>query len=166
VCDARQQIPRLACWCAADLEANLFWRAAGFLPTAMRQGGRRRGRRQIKYERAIGPALFAPSEEESEIKILPPTGNYFRSGHARKRQSLRAAADGAGAVGATPLAHHGPGDSDGYTTASLFTLHFSLPPPRSAGASRLTRAQQPPRRWPTIGRKTSHKNYFEILFGI
>lgn len=32
-------------WCADDLEANAFWKAAGFTFCGQREGGRRRGRK-------------------------------------------------------------------------------------------------------------------------
>lgn len=46
----------LQCWCAADLPANEFWRAAGFTATTTRDGGRSRNRKLILWRRPLAPA--------------------------------------------------------------------------------------------------------------
>lgn len=43
----------IQCWCAADLESNEFWRAAGFTHCSTRLGGSRRGRRHFLWRKAI-----------------------------------------------------------------------------------------------------------------
>jgi hypothetical protein len=45
--------------CAADLEANLFWRDLGFTCTGTVPGGRRRGRTINYWTRWLEPRLFA-----------------------------------------------------------------------------------------------------------
>lgn len=45
-------------WCADDLTANEFWRAAGFTFGGQREGGRRRGRKHNRWVLPIdGPQL-------------------------------------------------------------------------------------------------------------
>lgn len=46
--------------CAADLEANIFWRGMGFVCTAATPGGSRRGRLINSWSLSLGGALFAP----------------------------------------------------------------------------------------------------------
>jgi len=46
--------------CAADLEANLFWRDLGFTCTATTPGGRRRGRTLNHWTLWLEPRLFKP----------------------------------------------------------------------------------------------------------
>ena len=53
--------------CAADLEANLFWRDMGFTCTATLNGGRRRGRRINSWTLWLTPRLIALAE----IAIVP-----------------------------------------------------------------------------------------------
>lgn len=49
---------RIRLRCAADLEANLFWRAMGFVCVGSISGGRRRGRTLNIWMRWEGPNLF------------------------------------------------------------------------------------------------------------
>lgn len=53
----------LQCWCAADLPANDFWRAAGFTAAGTRPGGRSRNRKLILWRRPLAPAadILAPA---------------------------------------------------------------------------------------------------------
>lgn len=53
--------------CAADLEANLFWRDMGFTCVGTAQGGRRRGRRINAWVMWLQPRLI----ELAEIAVLP-----------------------------------------------------------------------------------------------
>jgi GNAT superfamily N-acetyltransferase len=47
-------------WCADDLEAQAFWRAAGFVPAGRRAGGQRRGRVHTLWARhLVTPPLLA-----------------------------------------------------------------------------------------------------------
>lgn len=50
-----QQVCELTCWCAADLEANLFWKAIGFKQSKQRAGGRARRRVHNLYLLAVPP---------------------------------------------------------------------------------------------------------------
>jgi GNAT superfamily N-acetyltransferase len=43
----------LALWCATDIEANSFWRDAGFIPIRTRRGGLRRARSHQLWARSI-----------------------------------------------------------------------------------------------------------------
>lgn len=43
----------IQCWCAADLEANDFWLAAGFTNCGTRPGGSRRARRHILWRKPL-----------------------------------------------------------------------------------------------------------------
>jgi hypothetical protein len=45
----------MQCWCAADLPANDFWRAAGYRPICQRSGGKRRDRNHILWRKALDP---------------------------------------------------------------------------------------------------------------
>jgi N-acetylglutamate synthase-like GNAT family acetyltransferase len=45
----------LQCWCAADLEANDFWRAAGFKAITTRPGGRARSRTHVLWRLPLHP---------------------------------------------------------------------------------------------------------------
>jgi hypothetical protein len=42
-----ERIAQVSLWCAADLEANLFWSALGFIPVAARPGAERTGRTHL-----------------------------------------------------------------------------------------------------------------------
>lgn len=53
--------------CAADLEANLFWRDMGFTCVGTTNGGRRRGRRINSWVMWLTPRLL----ELSDIEIAP-----------------------------------------------------------------------------------------------
>lgn len=47
----------VALWCAEDLEANVFWRAMGFVAEGTRDNGNRRGRKHIRWVRRLGSDL-------------------------------------------------------------------------------------------------------------
>lgn len=47
--------------CAADIDANLFWRTLGFVCTTIQQGGTRRGRLINVWQKWHDRRLFAPS---------------------------------------------------------------------------------------------------------
>lgn len=47
----RRGCTSISLWCASDLEANAFWRAAGFFDVARRSGGVRRARDHIRWVR-------------------------------------------------------------------------------------------------------------------
>jgi hypothetical protein len=52
----------ISLWCADDLEANDFWRAAGFKLVGQREGGRRRGRKHNAWVKAVAaPSLLLPA---------------------------------------------------------------------------------------------------------
>lgn len=56
----------LQCCCRADLEANLFWEAAGFVAAATRQGGKSYGEKIILWRK--------PLIESAIDEALPPEG--------------------------------------------------------------------------------------------
>lgn len=53
--------------CAADIEANLFWRELGFVCTGVVRGGSRRGRLINIWERWLTPRLLVPED----VAVLP-----------------------------------------------------------------------------------------------
>jgi hypothetical protein len=53
--------------CAADLEANLFWRDLGFTCVGTSDGGRRRGRKINAWQMWIQPRLFTVGD----IQVVP-----------------------------------------------------------------------------------------------
>jgi hypothetical protein len=55
VCSLAQESGRdiVQCWCRDDIEANHFWKAAGFVEIMRKPGGERRGREVILYRRAV-----------------------------------------------------------------------------------------------------------------
>jgi len=68
----KRQCERISLWCANDLEANAFWREAGFTFTGQREGGRRRGRIHNHWEMRIAlvemqPTLFEKKAEQLEL---------------------------------------------------------------------------------------------------
>jgi ribosomal protein S18 acetylase RimI-like enzyme len=74
-CLARQAqekaAPDIRCWVAADLESNLFWRAIGFNPYAIREGGKARKRVHVGYKyEPINKPLSSVSQ--SMQILLPP----------------------------------------------------------------------------------------------
>jgi hypothetical protein len=87
----------LQCWCAADLESNDFWRAAGFAPMATRDGGRRRNRQHILWRLALQPTadlslvISDPRRPVSAAQpIIPPRetqGLLWPGDQARTRLS-------------------------------------------------------------------------------
>lgn len=60
------------CWCAADLDANLFWETIGFTFTSVRLGGRDRRRIHFKWTFADGPATHTVS-----ASTLRPASKLF-----------------------------------------------------------------------------------------
>jgi hypothetical protein len=50
------RVTQLCLWCAADLDAGLFWSALGFRPIATRAGARRTGRTHVFWCRTAGAA--------------------------------------------------------------------------------------------------------------
>jgi N-acetylglutamate synthase-like GNAT family acetyltransferase len=42
-----------SCWCAQDLEANLFWESLGFIPLAVRAGSRGKNRVHVFWQKRI-----------------------------------------------------------------------------------------------------------------
>lgn len=61
-------------WCAADIDANEFWAAAGYTAVGRRPGGRRRGREHILWQKALS-GLFVPDSQKET--------------HQEARQSVR-----------------------------------------------------------------------------
>jgi ribosomal protein S18 acetylase RimI-like enzyme len=49
----------ISLWCAEDLEANEFWRLAGFVWAGQREGGKRRGRKHNRWILWLQPILGA-----------------------------------------------------------------------------------------------------------
>jgi hypothetical protein len=62
------------CWCRDDLEANHFWKAAGFVEVCRKNGGERRGREVILYRRALAP--MTPDHLMAGIIIRGPGGAF------------------------------------------------------------------------------------------
>ena len=68
-------------WCAADLEANDFWKAAGFSAWALREGGEARGRPHIMWRKAVcrSASLSVPPSSRRRgaagIPIVSPIGD-------------------------------------------------------------------------------------------
>jgi ribosomal protein S18 acetylase RimI-like enzyme len=60
-CDA------ISLWCASDLEANHFWRAAGFRFVDQRPGGSRRGRVHNRWYMQLTPTLFVYPHEAGRL---------------------------------------------------------------------------------------------------
>lgn len=54
----------IALWCAADIEANLFWKAMGFVLSGSREGGKRRGRKHNLW------MFWLP--QPKQILLFPP----------------------------------------------------------------------------------------------
>ncbi len=65
--DLHPQAESVSLRCAADLEANLFWRDLGFTCTGTVPGGRRRGRTINCWTRWLAPRLFTVDA----IAVLP-----------------------------------------------------------------------------------------------
>jgi len=74
----------LQCWCASDLEANLFWHSAGFSQRGTRTGGTSRKRVHLLWQLALVgelPAAHAKLElPRIQTKISPPLFDTWR-GH-------------------------------------------------------------------------------------
>ena len=62
------------CWCRDDIEANHFWKAAGFVEITRKSGGERRGREVILYRRAVRE--IAPDHLLDGIVIRGPGGAF------------------------------------------------------------------------------------------
>jgi hypothetical protein len=54
-------VSQLCLWCAADLDANVFWSAVGFTPLATRAGATRTGRTHVFWCRPVARAGGAVS---------------------------------------------------------------------------------------------------------
>lgn len=65
----------MQCWCAADLPANEFWRAAGFIATTTRPGGKSRNRKLILWRRPLDQRadILAPATHDPR---RGPGGRY------------------------------------------------------------------------------------------
>lgn len=59
-------------WCAADLEAVEFWRAAGFAPIGVRNGGNRRSREVVLFRRSLLPG----GKMSQRFLELPPVAGW------------------------------------------------------------------------------------------
>lgn len=54
----------ISLWCADDLEANAFWREAGFSFAGQRDGGKRRGRKHNRWVLTLTPGLFGEPTDD------------------------------------------------------------------------------------------------------
>ncbi len=59
----------LSLWCAEDVEANAFWRAAGFTWAGQRDGGARRGRKHNRWILWIRPLLL---DVDASVAVTAP----------------------------------------------------------------------------------------------
>jgi GNAT superfamily N-acetyltransferase len=66
----RRGCSAVSLWCASDLEANLFWDAVGYRAAATKQGGERRGRKLIRWVKAL-PQPLQPALESACPSSLP-----------------------------------------------------------------------------------------------
>jgi len=67
----------VSCWCREDLEATLFWQALGFVPTAVRHGGKSKGKLHIKFAATIGDQTLGQLFER------PPMTHDWRTNFER-----------------------------------------------------------------------------------
>lgn len=63
---------KLQCWCAADLEANWFWRALDFQLIQAADGGQKRKRHMLLWQRTLRPAL--PDDPQNRVQKKHPGG--------------------------------------------------------------------------------------------
>jgi hypothetical protein len=87
------RVAQLCLWCAADLDAHLFWSALGFVPVATRAGARRTGRTHVLWCRHAGGGgpFWIPDATR---------GGVMREPRAVTRLGLRALQERAGDLGA------------------------------------------------------------------
>lgn len=64
----------ISLWCADDLAANDFWKAAGFLMTGHREGGAWRGRRHIRWTLPVESPQFALNLTGGSASLPPSPG--------------------------------------------------------------------------------------------
>jgi hypothetical protein len=74
------RVSQLCLWCAADLDANLFWTALGFVPVACRAGARSTGRTHLFWCRH----LHASADDASAFWIPETT----RAGVMRESRTV------------------------------------------------------------------------------
>lgn len=62
LCERHPDVQEIRLRCAADIEANVFWRSMGFTCTAVQKGGQRRGRLINLWTKQFTSALFTLAE--------------------------------------------------------------------------------------------------------
>lgn len=70
----------LQCWCRQDLDANHFWRAAGFVAVAFSESNAQRGQPRILWRR---PLLTLPAQ--TLLQLPTPAANIAPGGRALRK---------------------------------------------------------------------------------
>lgn len=70
-------------WCASDLEANDFWRAAGYTVVGVRTGGNRRARTHILWRKPLIPGALPLLWGSQRSPYNGPGGAYLPGNAAR-----------------------------------------------------------------------------------
>ena len=81
-------VTRLQCWCRENLEANEFWRAAGFQPIGHRVGGAKRAKNQIRWALSLDGTPLTPGSIPLDPRPRSPGGFFRRRDEPDPRDQL------------------------------------------------------------------------------